>query len=1163
MVMTSRKGDTMLLRMILGRAGVGKTTLCLNEIAAAHALDETHALLHIVPEQFSLQSERALLEAADNHALTRAETLSFQRLSFRVFLELGGFDKVVLEDIGRNVILRKVLLDVKTQLLYFTSSVDKQGFIDKLSTMLAELYQYEIRAEALLYASGQVVGDEGLRLKLHDLSVILAAYGAYLTEHQFSGEDTLDLLTECLADSEYVRNAKVWIDGFKSFTPQEYRVLDRLLRSAASVTIALTVDEARAGYPELNRQDPFFETKSTVNALCLLAQNAGVPIAEPVALTDAVRCKDAPALAFLERSFMGYQVPKFGGDASCVRLVQADNMYAEIHAAARAVVELTREQELRYHEIGIVCASHEAYAKSVQAIFVQYDIPVFVDKKEDMLSHPLVEYIRAAFEIITGGWQYESVFRFLKTGMTGFTRDDIDKLENYVLAYGIRYNRWQKEWVYGFDGRYERFDREGINAMRERVLALIAPLSTRFTRSGRHTAAEFCHALYAFLDETGALAVLEQWIDEARASGHNLLWQTHKQMWESVADLIDKVFETLGGERMAAADFAKVLEAGFSAITLGLVPPSLDQVIVGDLRRSRLPQVKALLLLGANENVLPGRLNEDGVLSDDERRVLSKQGIQLAPDGLTRALADYFSVYGVLTKPSSFLYVSCYLSELDGKAVFPSPVMHRIGELLPCADRRRASADSDGSIEQISTAAATFDGLAQALRTYVETDALPEITKDVYNYFRGNPAYAPMLAQIEAQIAAVGKPERLMRETVYKLYAGRVLTSVTQLERYAQCPFSYFMQYNLRALERKVYEVENVQLGTLFHATLEAYAKRLAENGIDWNDPDDEALVALAQACVDEALAAQGNEILRSTGQYRYFSERVKGIAVQSIRALTTHMRGSGFSVAALEAAFGGQDADAVRVPLDCGAMELVGRVDRVDMLTLNDSAYVKLVDYKSGHKAFSLSEVYYGLQLQLVMYIDAVIKQMKARSGITKVEPAAVLYFRLQNPVVEFDAAMSEEQVRMRLMSQFQMTGLVLDNQDVLENLDERLRAGQESSVQSAIVPVSLNKAKGEDDFLISKTSKVVSAESFERLMAFVMQKAAALGNSILDGDITVWPCMHKKASGCRFCAYRAVCGFDAGQNAYHVMPALKDEDARARVLGIDHAINKNDAGV
>ena len=1138
----------MLLRTILGRAGTGKTTLCLQEIVAKQASEGKHALLYIVPEQFSLQSERALLKAADNRALMRAETLSFQRLSFRVFTEIGGFNKVVLEDVGRNIILRKILLDIKPQLLYFTGSVDKQGFIDKLSAMLAELYQYEIRPESLQYASGQVIGDEGLRLKLHDLSIILAAYGSYLTEHQFSGDDTLDLLAERMGESAFVKNAEIWIDGFTSFTPQEYRVLDGLLRHAASVTVALTVDNVQAGYPELNRQDAFFETKSTMNALYQLAQNASASVVAPIALDRTIR--SVPALAFLEKAYMGYQPAKFGGDASCVRLVQADNMYAEIHAAARTVVALTREKQIRHNEIGIICASHEAYAKSVQAVFAQYDIPVFIDAKEDMLSHPLVEYIRSAFEIITGGWQYENVFRFLKTGITNITREDIDKLENYVLAYGIRYNRWQKEWMYGFDGQYERFDREEINGLRERVLALLSPLTTRFTRSGRYTAADFCRALYALLDENGAGIVLEQWIDEARASGQNLLWQMHTQAWENVIDLIDKVFETLGDEQMTVLDFARVLEAGISAVSLGLVPPSLDQVIVGDLRRSRLPQVKALLLLGANENALPGQMKADGVLSDDERRVLSGKGLQLAPDGLSRALADNLSVYGVLTKPSEFLYISCYLSELDGKAVFPSPVMHRIEELLPYADKR--CTDTEAAIERISTASVTFDGLARAVRGYAETGEISDVYQDVYTFFRGNQPYDHMLAQIESQIAAEGTPERLMRETVFRLYAGRVMTSVTQLERYAQCPFSYFMRYNLRALERKVYEVESVQVGTLFHSALELYAKRLAEEGIDWNDPDDETLVALMEACVDAALAAQGNEILRSTGQYRHFTERIKGIAVQSIRALTEHMRGSGFAVAALETAFGGKDAEAVCVPLANGEMELQGRVDRVDLLTIDDTAYVKLVDYKSGHKAFSLSEVYYGLQLQLVMYIDAVIGQMKARAGLAKVHPAALLYFRLQNPVVEFDAAMSEEQMRVRLLSEFKMTGLVLDDQQVLSNLDVRLQAGLEESVQSAVVPVALNKAKKDDDFLLSKRSKVVSAEAFGKLMSFVMKKAEMLGNSILDGDISVWPCLHKKASGCQYCTYQAVCRFEPGRNAHHVMPFLKDTDAQARVLGI-----------
>ena len=1138
----------MKLRTIQGRAGTGKTTLCLREIAAAQARDESGALLYIVPEQFALLSEKALLAASAGGALSLAETISFRRLSIRVFAELGGLNRVLLDEVGQSIVLRKILFDVRQRLMYFHGSVDKQGFVDKLSAMLRELYQYEIRPETLKQAAGRVVGDENLRLKLHDLSIVLEAYDAYLLENGFTGEDALDVLAEKAGESETVRGAHIWIDGFKSFTPQEYRVLASLLRQAESITVALTTDIPADGYPDLRRQDAFFETKNTLNILYTLAREAEADITAPVALTEGKRLASAPALAFLERSFLGYRRHQYAGDASCVHIVQADNMYEELHDAARTVVALTREQHMRCSDIGVICASHEAYAKSAEVIFAQYGIPVFIDAREDALSHPLTEYIRAAFEIVGSGWQYESVFRFLKTGMTGLSRAEIDRLENYVLAYGIRFNRWQKEWEYGFDGAYERFDREEINALRRRVLGFLEPLTSRFTRSARHEAAEYCRALYAFLEESDVLRLLSCWMEDARTKGENLLYQTHAQVWDGLSALLDKLFETLGRERLTPGEFARILEAGFSSISLGLVPPSLDQVIIGDLRRSRLPEVKALLLLGASEAALPGRAASDSVLSDEDRRVLSTGGIMLAPDAATRAAEEHFNIYAVLSKPSEFLYMSSPLGGLDGKAIFPSPTMYRLIELLPTAVHRRAGAEGAEALSVLASPGPALDGLSQALRAYAETGMLSETQRVAYRFFAENGEYRGALEQLEAQITAVGKPERLLRETVFGLYGGRVLSSVSQLERYAQCPFSYFMHYNLRTVERKLYEVEAVQLGTLFHAALEIYVKQLSALGMDWNDPDEDALVALAEACVDEALSARGNEILHSTGQYRHFSQRVKEIAVQSIRALTLHMRGSGFAVASLEDGFGG---DSIRVPLEEGEMELRGRVDRVDVLDLSDSLYVKLVDYKSGHKEFSLSEVYYGLQLQLVLYIDAVIAKMKAQSGIGKTEPAAVLYFRVQNPTIGYDGAMSEEELRRHLLEQFKMSGYVLDEPRVLAQLDENLRPGQSGGVKSAVVPVTLNNAAKEDDFLPAKSSKLLSAGDFQQLMDYAMHKAAALGNSILGGDVSVFPCLHGKASACRFCAYRAVCGFEPGAGRYHVMPPLKGDDAKARVLG------------
>jgi len=1136
----------MKLRTIQGRAGTGKTTMCLHEIAAAQAMDEKHTLLYIVPEQFSLLSEKALLAASDGSALSRAETMGFRRLAFRVFAELGGSNCVLLDDVGQSVILRKILFDVRSRLAYFQGSVDKQGFVDKLSAMLRELYQYEIRPDALKQAAGRVIGDENLRLKLHDLAIILEAYDIYLLGHAFTGEDALDILADRVEESAIIRGAHIWIDGFKSFTPQEYRVLLRLLVCAESVTIAMTTDSPAAGYPELQRQDAFYETKNTLNTLFSLANDYGVDIEAPIALQSVQRHAQTPALSFLEKNFLGYRRYQYAGDASCVRLMQADNMYEELHAAARTILALTREKGYRYSDIGVVCASHEAYAKSVDVIFGQYNIPVFIDAKEDALSHPLTEYIRAAFEIVGNGWQYESVFRFLKTGMTSLTRAEIDRLENYVLAYGIRFNRWQKEWEYGFDGAYENFNHDEINALRVRVINILEPLTCRFTRTARRDAAEYCRAIYTFMENSGTLQLLSSWMQAARAKGDNLMLQTHTQIWDSVSSLLDKIFETLGQERLTPGEFARILEAGFSSISLGLVPPSLDQVIVGDLRRSRLPEVKALLLLGASESALPERAASNSVLSDEERQMLATGGVTLAPDTATRAAENNFNIYTILAKPSEFLYISCPLGALDGKAIFPSPIMARITELLPTATRLRAGMGEGDEMACVAAAGPSFDALTLALRNYAETGTFSQTQKAVYMFFRENATYREALTQTEAQIVSVGKPERLLRETVYDLYGGRIVSSVTQLERYAQCPFSYFVRYNLRALERKLYEVEAVQLGTLFHAALELYVKRLMELGLDWNEPDEEMLIELAMVCVDEALTARGNEILRTTGQYRHFSRRVKEIAVQSIRALTRHMRGSGFAVASVESGFGD---DSVRVPLEAGEMELRGRVDRVDVLDTQDSMYVKLVDYKSGHKEFNLSEVYYGLQLQLVLYIDAVLAKMKARVKVesANVLPAAVLFFRMQNPKIEFDAAFSEEQLREKLLAQFQMSGLVLNERCVLENLDENLRAGQSGGVKSSVVPVTLNAAKKEDDFLLSKSSKAVSAGDFQRLMVYTMQKAASLGDSILSGDVTVWPCLHGKESACRFCDYRAVCGFEPGESKYHVMKKLKASEERS----------------
>ena len=1110
-------------------------------------------MILIVPEQFSFQTEKALISATAGRGLWRAQVLSFHRLSYYVFSKTGGIEKKILEDSGKHMLLRKIVGQNKKRLVYFKSGQEKKGFIEALASSITEFYQYAIEPEEVLArANAQTV--ENLRLKLLDLYLIYAEYKNYLQQEYISSDEILDILAEKVPAADFLRGAEIWLDGFKSFTPQEKKILAALIPVVKSVKITLCVDGVQSGAApaSYDKHDAFFEAKDTKRQIEDLARGLGAVVQAPVVLDKPKRYENAPDIAFLCTHLLGHSVEKYTQSPKNIRIFSCDNVYSEIAAAAKTVTMLTRDRGCRYCDIGVVAADLTLYEKYMPAIFSQYDIPVFIDARREILGHPLTEIVFAALEIISTNWQYEAVFRLLRNAMSPIAREDVDVLENYVLAYNIRGKIWQKGFTFGRED-----EMEAANDVRTRVAALMAPLTDIGGPRKAHNIRDVAAALYNFLEVNNISQILENWIYDAQIRGDNEAVRQHEQIWGKIVGALDKLVEILGSSSETIGDFAKILEEGIA--DLGLAPPALDQLVVGDLRRSRFGELRALIILGANEGMLPSRPDTGGLLDDSDRNILAEDGMALAKDHIAKIYEEQFLIYTNFAKPKEYLAISYFNGDLDGGANTPTRLLDSLTGLFPKITITQVAEIPKNSVAHIAAPRAAFSDMTVAMTA----TAPAPIYVSARDFFCTKPEFAARLKNIEAATAFAAQTgtRALSRQTAKSLYSRQMRTSVTKLERFINCPFSYFVEYNLAARPRKLYEATAVDMGNIYHDILSQFGQMIQQVD-NYVDLDEAKVSAMVDSAIDQTLTNPENQILDSSGKYKHYARRMRQISQISAAVLAKHLQSGDFSLAFNEVAFSdftknddSLSLGAIEIPLGTdGHMLLDGRIDRVDMAEIGDGEYVKIIDYKSGQRRFSLSEAFHGLDMQLLIYLYAFIEKLSAARGpdfARKILPAAAFYFNLLNPVVPYGNNLQNdpEALKTEILRNFKMSGIVLEDSAVIHAMD------RDFTSNSQIIPVSLKKDSTKKALSLKKDSATINAEGFLALMQHVAATAARAGRDILGGDIAIAPAKHKDKHPCKFCDYRAICKFDAvadRRGGYRHMQYLKNDEVIAKILEV-----------
>ncbi|MFJ8257358.1 helicase-exonuclease AddAB subunit AddB [Peribacillus asahii] len=1155
----------MTLRFLLGRSGTGKTSFMLDEIRSTLAHHpEGNPIIYLVPDQMTFLSEYKLIKTPGLEGMIRAQVFSFSRLAWRVLQETGGMSRIHLDSVGVNMLIRKIMEEKQEELKVFRRSADKQGFVTQMEQMLVEFKRCCIQPEQLQSFLEQSAATSGvIQDKLHDLELIYQSFEEKLMGKYLQSEDYFTLLIEKLADSSYIANAQIYVDGFYSLTQQELLILEEMMKRGCSVTVALTLDRPYSSLPP----DPlelFRQTGTTYYEIYQTALRLGVPIEEDKVFTEVGRFSENPALKHLEQHFAVRPVRPYESPANVI-VSQAVNRRAEVEGVARTIVKLVRDEEYRFRDIAVLMRNGEAYRDIIQTVFRDYEIPLFIDSKRKMLHHPLIELIRSTLDILTSNWRYEPVFQAIKTELlfpleknSDLMREQVDRLENYVLSRGIKGEKWtsKERWTYRrFRGLEleersqtdkERQIEEELNELKQWFTAPILMLSRRINRA--ETAKELSEALYLYLEDIRAAEQLEKLRQAAEEAGDLVAAREHEQAWNAVIDLLDQFVELLNEEQMSLKAFALIIEAGLDSLNFSLVPQAMDQVIIANLDLSRLDDVKAAFIIGLNDGVLPGKAPAEGIFSDQDRETLLANGLEVAPSSKIRLLDEEFIAYKAFSTPSHLLYVSYPLADEEGKALLPSSYIKRISDVIPHIHANLYSNDPfDGSpTEQadfIVNMEVALSHLTSQLQLKKRNYPMHPLWWDVYNALMDDEYMKNETSRVLSSIFYENQAKKLSSETTKQLYGESIMTSVSRMEMFNSCPFSHFAAHGLKLRERQVFRLDAPDIGEMFHGALKIISDYLYEHAISWAALTKDQCLTLARKAVETLAPKLQNQILLSSNRHHYLKRKLEQVIGRASIVLSEQAKLSGFAPIGLELGFGKNETlPPLSFSLQNGTqMELIGRIDRVDKAEESNGIFLRVLDYKSSEKDLSLTEVYYGLALQMLTYLDIVVTHSRSLIG-TEALPAGVLYFHMHNPVIKSKGMLSLDQIEEEMFKSFKMKGLILGDTNVIQLMDQSLEVG--ASSKSHIIPASLKK-----DGTVSAASKIASRDEFSLLQKHVRHIYENAGNKMVNGDVGIAPYKLKDRTPCKYCSFKTVCQFDSSleDNEYRTLTDKKQKDVLA----------------
>jgi len=1187
-------------RFCFGASGAGKSRLLQEDMirraraaleTLRHGGDDT-VFLYIVPEQYTMQTQKELVERCPDGGIMNIDVLSFGRLTHRIFEEVGAPRRIALDDVGKSLIIRRTAAGNKKQLSVIGSRIDRPGMVSEVKSMISEFMQYGIEPDDVLQLA-QFAGEQGersLEARLKDLSVVYRQFQRFEQDRFITGEETLDLLADLAGKSQIIKRSVIVFDGFTGFTPVQYRVLQALMEYAREVTFGITIPEERqqgesfsgkapvrtadrtSGLPaednpqedqDCQEQELFYLSEKTINDIRRYARYAQCPHTEDIrpASDHPGRFSNAPMLAHLEQNLFRTPARACGMNDGSISLLEASTPAEEVRQVCIMMRRLIREENYCYRDFGIVTGDLAGYEDEIRRQAGLYEIPVYIDNTRNVLSNPLTQAIRGALEIAGGDFTFDTVIGFLRSGLSDLTSEQVDLLENYCLAHGVRARR---RWNLPFS------DTEAEQA-RQIFLSELAPLIGMTDKSaGGRTM-----ALYQFLVKNRIQEKMEVKAAQFGQIGDQARQKEYAQIYRALVDLLDQIYALLGEEMISAKEYGELIEAGLSEIRLGTLPQKVDRVLAGDIERTRMSQVRALFFLGVNDGIIPRSTSKGGLISDLDREFLQiplrRAGQELSPTPRQQMYIQRLYLYLNMTKPTRQLVVSWSRTGQDGASRRPSYLINTIRQMFPAVPvqmpERAAMAGQLAGIRD------TGKFLAAALRRYADgmydiAEKQPEKEEllTIYSlYSREDHAAADRLT--EAAFFRY-RPKPISGKAAQLLYKGVLTGSVTRLEAAAQCYMKQFLQWGLGLKKRDEFILQPADTGTILHDSILLFSQKLQKERLEWTAFSKDDGRRLADEALREAAGTYRDLLLYDNARSAFMADRMRTVLERTVDTLQFQIRQGEFSPAFFEEPFG-DDARAILLP-GGGRLTLQGRVDRVDIAQLAGPegirTLLKIIDYKSGSRDLDEKQIRSGVQLQLMVYMDQMQKKLSRRWKGTTIEPAALLYYRFDDPVLTGSAAVIREhpggimlpdgtfaetpaasvvesageaptaisaasadtgnsqrrkleEARLeRVRRLLRPSGLVSSDEEILSRLDHEFKT------DSLVIPVKRLK-----DGRLASNSRTFDKEAYEELQQAAGRKIIELADNILKGENAASPLrINAQRTACIWCPYKDVCGFD-----------------------------------
>ncbi len=1148
----------MAFQYIVGSTNSGKSTALYKKIMELAAKDFRKKYIVIVPEQFTMQTQRALVDASAHGCIMNVDVLSFNRLALRVFEETGEKKRMVLEDTGKNMIIRRLLSDVRGRLSYFSNASKKNGFTEDMKSLITELFQYNISSEKLLDMENNLKNapkkDPVLTAKLADTRLVLDAFNAYKADKYITAEEILDLLIEVLPESKMLDDAVVAFDGFTGFTPAQLDLIRVMSHRASDLLFTVSIDPLVFTGKKTGISGLFSLSLDTLSRLDRISKEEGVPLAKPFITgkrldeggNEIDSRPNTPAIRHLSDNIFRYPVKrkKLSENENSVSINVCIDPHDEAKFVLSEIKRLVIDEGYRYRDIGVVAGDISIYGEIIVRTLNGGGVPCFLDQKRNIMANPLVEFVRSALAIINEEFSVESVMRFLRSSLADVAEEDIDIFENFILEHGIRGRKRYKE-TFLTEKRLARFSEDeykmGLLRAADRVRAyidgLFTPLYDAFADKDK-TARSLTMALYDLVLASNCASKMDKLSSDLEKRNEPILAKESSQCYRLVLEIFEKMADLLGNEHISTEDYVKVMESGFSEQEAGFIPPGQDQVLVGDLVRTRLPQIKVLFALGFNDGIVPASTNVKGILTDREREKIFEAGFELAPTVRERSKREQFYIYMNLSKPANALYICYSKNGADGSELKPSYFIDRISAMYDrsiVCDRR-----NEGDLLTEFRRDMGRRVLISSLNG-LENNSKSAVLAKLYEAY-DVPFYKSVLQGHNSDLV-YNSLKKAIAEKLYENLTG----SVSRLELFASCPFAHFMTYGLYLKERRYANLSLPDLGTIYHAVLENFERKTLERKLTFRElaENDSLRNLLADESVD-AVTGDENNILHSSERLVHIIDRIKRVARRAIWAVTKQIAAGSIEPLLIEEQF-------VR-------NGMTGRIDRVDLFSsdilpdgkkLSDITagpfvgadtieYVRVIDYKTGNKSFDLNRIYYGLDLQLFTYVRHVKDKIKELPGKNNaaVVPEGAFYFHIDDPVVE------KGEGKEAILKKLRLNGPGLSEPYALKLADEglvdaglSLNPSYESLVLSAKTTAKGSFAAG---------TNLLSAEHMELVTGHVDEKEKDLKRLITNGDVRPYPFHLGGKSGCDYCPYNAACRFDPkiSKYRYNYMKEMSDDD-------------------